>query len=532
MDKVKRLIERGYFPSQLPPAFSTAAFAKHYRALEPQWAISRIARPNTRGEFFSVARVGHSRRPIVIPNPVPQLFLSRAIADYWPQLQAHFTKSKLSLSRPLLRGNNSRATEIISLSELADRRLILSAASRFVVKTDISRFFPTIYTHSIPWALHGKVSAKANQRNRTPAFFGNILDQFVALTQERQTIGIPIGPDTSHVVSEIVATAVDLEIKSELKRWPRGYRHVDDFFLCFDTEAEARHALSAITKALREFELDINVTKTRILSVEDLREDDWTDEIKGIDIRDSASQGRDLQRLFSKAFELARKDENVIKYALKKSIGVRVHPENWELYEANVLRSGIVSPNCLSTVASILSTYNALGYSLHRDRVLSFCKNIIAPAARSEHHSEVVWGLWTALELSIKLPKTVTAALGGIRSAVSALVALHLRDESLLTGTLDTSSWQSFLNPIGLKGPMWMLAYEASRKGWLGGGTGFVAMDPLFGPLHAADVPFYETRERLAPFIRKITKTRFDPDMGDIEEEDYELDETLDEYAA
>jgi hypothetical protein len=179
-----------------------------------------------------------------------------------------------------------------------------------------------------------------------------------------------------------------------------------------------------------------------------------------------------------------------------------------------------------------LSTYNALGYSLHRDRILSFCKNIIVPAARSEHHSEMVWGLWTALELSIRLPKTITAALGGIRSAVSALVALHLRDEGLLAGTLDTSFWQSFLNPIGLKGPMWMLAYEAPRKGWLGGGTGFVAMDALFGPLHAANVPFYETRQRLTPFIRKITKTRFDPDMGDVEEEGYELDETPEQYAA
>ena len=233
MDKTKRFIERGYFPSQLPPPFSTRSFAAKYRSIERQWVPIRIARRNIRGEFFSVARVGHARRPIIIPNPVPQFFLSQAIGQYWPNLQSHFSKSKISLSRPLLKGNKDRATEIVPLSELADRRIILAASSRFILKTDISRFFPPFTLIPFLGLSTGKSQAKANPRDRTPRFYGNIIDQLVGLTQERQTIGIPIGPDTSHVISEIIATAIDVEIKRELKHWPLGYRHVDDFFLCF-----------------------------------------------------------------------------------------------------------------------------------------------------------------------------------------------------------------------------------------------------------------------------------------------------------
>ena len=266
------------------------------------------------------------------------------------------------------------------------------------------------------------------------------------------------------MISEIIATAIDVEIKRELKHWPLGYRHVDDFFLCFDTEIEARSALSAIAKALRAFELDINVQKTRIVPIEDLREDDWTDEIRGIDIGAAGSQGRDLARLFNKAFELSRRDENVIKYTLRKSTAVRIEPQNWEMYEAYVLRAGMVSPNCLPIVTGILTTYNSLGYDLHRDRVLKFCNNIVVPNARVEHHSELVWGLWIALELNIKLPRPVTASLANIHSGVCALVALHLQDQGLLAGTLNTRFWQTFLDSSGLMGPMWMLAYEAPER--------------------------------------------------------------------
>ena len=161
MDKTKQFIEREYFPSQLPPPFSTRSFAAKYRSIERQWVPIRIARRNIRGEFFSVARVGHARRPIIIPKPVPQFFLSQAIGQYWPNLQSHFSKSKISLSRPLLKGNKDRATEIVPLLELADRRIILAASSRFILKTDISKFFPH-HLHS----FHSLGSPPANLRQR------------------------------------------------------------------------------------------------------------------------------------------------------------------------------------------------------------------------------------------------------------------------------------------------------------------------------------------------------------------------------
>ena len=41
-------------------------------------------------------------------------------------------------------------------------------ASRYLVKADISTCFPSIYSHSIPWALVGKETAKKNHRIAVP----------------------------------------------------------------------------------------------------------------------------------------------------------------------------------------------------------------------------------------------------------------------------------------------------------------------------------------------------------------------------
>jgi hypothetical protein len=63
---------------------------------------------------------------------------------------------------------------------------------------DISEFYHSIYTHSISWALHTKLFAKSNQKAKV---VGNLLDKATQNGQHGQTVGIPIGPDTSLVAS-------------------------------------------------------------------------------------------------------------------------------------------------------------------------------------------------------------------------------------------------------------------------------------------------------------------------------------------
>jgi hypothetical protein len=70
-----------------------------------------------------------------------------------------------------------------------------------VLQTDINLFYPSVYAHTMPWAIHGKATAKVNRANK---LLGNLLDSLVRCGQDQQTIGIPIGPDTSLLLAEIL----------------------------------------------------------------------------------------------------------------------------------------------------------------------------------------------------------------------------------------------------------------------------------------------------------------------------------------
>jgi len=439
-------------------------------------------------------------------------------------------------------GGAERATSIAPISELAEKRTLLSAGFRYVLKTDVSTFFPSIYTHSIPWALHGKAAAKANQRNYTSAFFGNILDYLMQRCQERQTMGIPIGPDTSHIISEVIGTSIDLMIKENLGKWPDGYRHVDDFFLCFQTFEDAEHALSVITRSLGEFELRINAGKTHIVEVQQLEEDSWSAQLRSfsLSVDDDflitgearrKAQRKILDQFFDLSFVLAKRhdDENVMKYALRKSASVLIEEDNWNLYQAYLLRAARAYQNTLQTVTHILATYNQLGYNLDRKKISLVCHRTILECAPLERHSEVLWALWLAKELEIKIRGEVASKVVEMSSSICALAFLDLREVGLIPKAVATDYWKQQVNAHSLRNEWWLLAYEASQKGWLRGrNPTFVSSDALFLEMSNLNISFYDTNARLKPLITRRTVV---DDWGGIHE-DWEFEDVNEEYVA
>ena len=239
MDKLKQLLHKGFLPIQLPPGFTSEEFANSYRKFEGRWNSQKT--PDSRAEKYSVARSSYYRRTTSIVNPVGYFYLSKEIVKYWPKIQKHYRKSRISLSKPTIEPT-LRAISISRFSELYEAKITKSTGYRYALITDISSFFPTIYTHTIPWALHTKAVAKV-KHEKTPEYFGNILDGKCMGVQERQTIGLPIGPDTSHIIAEIIATSIDLELKDGLGFWPQGFRYVDDYYLFFDSREDADKAL-------------------------------------------------------------------------------------------------------------------------------------------------------------------------------------------------------------------------------------------------------------------------------------------------
>ncbi|MBR4597787.1 MAG: hypothetical protein IKO42_05260, partial [Opitutales bacterium] len=129
-----------------------------------------------------------SWREFQIINPIVYIVLCNLLTDNenWTYIKNRFKKSQKfkdfieTTSIPPIPGPNQKqsAVQIKEWWTKNEKRAIdLALDYEFVAHTDISTFYDSIYTHSIPWALHGKEISKERifgEKNKSKGgnFFG------------------------------------------------------------------------------------------------------------------------------------------------------------------------------------------------------------------------------------------------------------------------------------------------------------------------------------------------------------------------
>jgi hypothetical protein len=174
-----------------------------------------------------------------------------------------------SLDEIQLSKNYVRGTKGITFELHRAKKDYVEAISDWLVTTDISRFYPSIYTHSIAWAAYGKEKVKAN----VPLYDGSLadrLDYLIRIENRNQTVGIPIGPETSRIVAEVISSRIDRDFskKQSVFRDSQGEnnidRYQDDWHVGVDSLENAERVLSCIHDVYREYGLETNGNKTTV----------------------------------------------------------------------------------------------------------------------------------------------------------------------------------------------------------------------------------------------------------------------------
>jgi len=490
------ILGRGYFPKELPDPFVTAPFAAAVtasgvvlpagfrRSFAGGYPSSRAAKPVK----YSHARAGLLRRQFRVPNPVMHYLLCREIDAHWAALQPHIGGTPLSATNPVLSPTGRSIQGARSLGERPVLAVGTRLNSRYILRTDLSRFYGSIYTHSIPWALHTKATAKANRR---AALLGNRIDYLVRKAQDDQSVGIPIGPDTSLVVAEILMQQCDAELLAG-HSGIRGYRFIDDYELGFQRRSDAQAALDLLEGILAQYELALNLAKTEIVDLPCALEPRWVNPLRSFEFRSSASGQRgDLFAFFDLAFDFHRQhpDDAVLQYAVGRLRNLKVRPSNWEVFQRLLLQCVAPEPAALPYVLESIVTRVNAGASPALGPIGEVMEH-----SGLMHSSEVAWALWSCLALGITLSQSASAAVSKCVDSVVALLALHCEDQGLVSAPLDHTVWSTYMNRASLYEEQWLLAYEANVKGWLPslGGHDHVSADPNFGFLKAEGVSFYD----------------------------------------
>ena len=193
--------------------------------------------------------------------------MAKIISDDWQAISNHLKSCSFGVEEVRIRSDADRAISTPDFRLVSVRHLEISALHNHALVADISRFYGTLYTHAIPWGLHTKIWSKANLNNAVyEASLGARLDKAIRKGQDNQTIGIPVGPDTSRIIAEIVAVSIDTRVQAELELSAGSIvRNADDWYIGFDNAGQAEEAIAVLAAAARDFELEIHPEKTKVV---------------------------------------------------------------------------------------------------------------------------------------------------------------------------------------------------------------------------------------------------------------------------
>lgn len=296
-------------PYELPLWFSN--FTMYQRFSNPAHenaykAISGLDFNSNTGVYipldFLVCRGGNNApRAISIMHPVAQLKVCDFYNEYDDLIEYHCTKSKYSLRHPYristkFYGKTQKGSKLADGVESADEERIVSSSYfkykkypflyRFfesyeyhklekqfhsMLQVDVAKCFPSIYTHSIGWAVKSKRLSKA--KPRVHGSFDGEFDNLMQLTNYRETNGIIIGPEVSRIFAEIILQRIDLNLVNRMMQneyhISKDYnfrRYVDDYFVFFRSDEVKTAFIKALESSLLEYKMYLNEAKTTIAS--------------------------------------------------------------------------------------------------------------------------------------------------------------------------------------------------------------------------------------------------------------------------
>jgi hypothetical protein len=349
----------------------------------------------------------------------------------WAALETCFKAATGSTAHFIMDGAGFRHVRITPHSELPRIRLTTLSRFAYCLVADVSRCYYPIYTHSIPWAIHGKAQSKLDTNPNSAAIFGNRLDYAVRQAQSKQTLGIPVGPDSSKIIAEIVMSAVDKRMIQLSGAKPLIYvRHVDDYWIGGHSYDECERYLANLRLALSDFSLDINELKTRIISTKFVFGDTWPSQIERAISEEFLPYGQadaDSVAVLGTIVEqtVASNDDGIIKRAIRIFDRRRLWRNHWNILEHFLAQCAVQFPHSFDYVARVVAWRVRTGTPIDRDLWIDIARSTATREGSLGRDSEVCWAMWLLKELRSRLPKSITDIIAAQASPLVLAFLVH-----------------------------------------------------------------------------------------------------------
>lgn len=486
------LIRHNYFPYQrknaeeLPPVFSSEELTDDLIEKILDLSYKRKSRGYD-SICYRATRFNNISRPITIPHPKPYFDLVDALARNWKKFHS-IEKNLKSIIRPRKHDDGRVIVmDYETTSEKIETRLHNSFGTKYVVHSDVKNFYPSIYSHSIPWALIGIEEAK---EKRNPNFWFNQIDQKVRRTNRCETNGIPIGPATSNIIAEIILSKIDEKLQS---KYERHIRYVDDYTSFHETKESAENFIIDLENYLAEYKLIISINKTEIVEQPTSLSPNWLSDLslrmpKGKDINQS-----DALRFLDYANEIRNEypDGSVIKYAVK-SIASRLDANAEATFIDYVLNISVKYPIVLPFIETILNQRPIWMNQERKNKI----KVLLHEHIKYNRHDIVCWLLFYVIKYKIRLNEALKRAVVDMNDCLSSyMLFLKYPDFEYLTERInqivesgDEYKWDN----------NWLLIYEVFRNDLIENPY----KDGVFEIMKEADFKFHSEEKLIVGVIK------------------------------
>ncbi|WP_198011637.1 RNA-directed DNA polymerase [Roseovarius nubinhibens] len=469
-------------------------------------------------------------------NPISYLAISKVLADNFVALRSASRKSKFSASPLVFDWVGSRAVFRPSIDLRDDFRVNLATRHERYVAADIRAFFHSIYTHSIPWAIYGKSWAK---QNRQITHYGNLLDMFCRNAQDGQTIGLPVGPDTSRLIAEVIASALDEKLSKIVQIGDLdASRYIDDYTIAVASGMSGDGVIAAVRQAAASFELELNNDKSSVELTSRRPSTGW----KQAALAHIPRSDRTTNSFLRFFYEVGRvcnehPELNVEKFAFQNARSAFVHAEEWGALQSHLINAYRRNSTLVSLLVEVLVLREIEHQDVDRAKLAGFLERRLPELAQENRTGEITWLLFLVVRLEIELSASQIAPLFQLENSMVALMLTFASSRGAISGTVDHGTWQQHLSAEGLKGPMWLYAYESIRNGTNPStDRSFIEHEPFFSALLNRNIKFFDPERGFASIgselrLRRAENTRarilrqdflddFDIDLLEFDEEE------------
>jgi SAM-dependent methyltransferase len=441
------LLQHNFLPMQkkekeeMPPIFSSVTFTPDVARILLDGKLRKSSDYQGYDSVdYKLTRFNGVSRSCSIPHPVAYADLVLCIHNNWDKLD-YIAKNKNSLIRPREHKDGRLIVMDYERSfEKTERKLREAFGQRFAAHTDIANFFPSVYSHAVPWAVVGFDHAKKHKSQKHKGEWFNQLDEKLRKLKRNETQGVAIGPATSNIFSEAILARVDDELSGDFSY----FRYIDDYTAYCDTEDKAQSFIRRLAEELSKYGLMLNIKKTEVIPLPQALTADWIGELALRLPNNDELSGYDAVNYLNLAVQIAKStpDGSVLKYALKNIVRRKLG----FMAEFDIIRYALNlsfhQTALLPLLEPLLDATLFPGFFLFGDELL----RIALENARYRRSDGMAWSLYYLNKYGVTIDAQIVKEIVASRDCVGLLLlyqsgdATHRAEVLKFVAALDLSS--------------------------------------------------------------------------------------------